>query len=973
MSLKKLLFEQKEGIVEKKVRKNQVWDDDLNDILNNYNTSLVEILSKLTGQTFTEDEKEIDLSTLPTTAKNFLGSIIELKLYLDDKIYILTSAIENLNTGETAKYFDTRADATAYWTLLDGAGNTPAETFKFQIGDTEYHRFDASVTPERTTKVGDVIQLTDDANDVDQDKGAKVSIVKENRSRIELINDATTITTGKNLLDSRPSNMIDGYRIKVALTGYDPIGAATLIATKPIRLEYGETYFISGDGLAHETPRALFLESPVVTNGIVSGSAVSANMTEITGGYTFTANDADRLWYSVDVNTVSNGSNIIDGVIQLEKTAITGYEAYYNVLSTDTKSNKEIVSELDSVSEKIVTGKNLFDSRETNMKTGFRVNAASTQFDPNSGTNLVAVKPIKLEYGKTYTISGNGLAWGASPRSFMASSESATTGTTTVFTPVTNGFRFQVTDEDEVFFTIDLNTTTTGGNDVSGVVMLEDGSEVTEYEDYYLKFSTDEELGVDAVAVNKIHNIVPVIQDTHKKFPLFFNHNLKRDKNINVVLLGDSITARDYHTTYFSEEEQTKRPPLMVSKNIGSAIFDKLTWQNVEYSRWDRSSEFTESAATFVTVESNNLPSQGISQGNGSGGDEWYDIGDRPSDTRIYTGTALASVEFTIPEDFYTFNWIYRTDLKGCENVTVTVDEGNGKVEVFNGSTWVEANGYVMSMRHPGAVANRINTKFQERLRFRTCDVYDGGSFDERTGSKTITLTKNSSDSRFLYWGIEKSKEPYIVTVINSARGGENIASMLPAMNDDFYDWTETPNSFTFLIHEIYFNQGQNVYNDSKSINDFLNEWDDYFYSESNSYSFREKSKVSTIPWQKYEALQWNPNFTVGGGGISTTEPYGFKTWDNATDHQKTILDNFMCYLYQYTDTYSDEVGVAMVNTTKALLNEAKAKFGDEWYKAFQSTGVKGESFLNDITHPNDYGVKVISSFINAWFENSFI
>ena len=498
-----------------------------------------------------------------------------------------------------------------------------------------------------------------------------------------------------------------------------------------------------------------------------------------------------------------------------------------------------------------------------------------------------------------------------------------------------------------------LKTNTYEVNDVADTrFFLSDSSFEFEYETAYRITNEDH---------TKLYNVSSEISNIHESLPKFFSRHVKRDGNLNVIICGDSISARDYHTTYFSQEERTKRPPLMVSKNIGSAIYDSLTWENTEYARFDRSGYFTESGSTFLTVIANNTTgggsSNGISQGDGQGGDEWYDIGDRPSDTRIYTGSSQASVAYDIPNDTYIANFIYRTDLKGCQNVTVSLGVGNGKWQVYNGSTWVEANGYVFSMRHQGNTNNRINTKFQERLRFRASDKYDGGTFDQRSSAATtFTFTKDNSNSRFLYWGVEWSQEPYIVTVINAARGGENIASVVPAINDDVYDWIDTPDAFSLVIHEIYLNQGQNSYNSTKSKNDFISEWFDYFYDSSNPLSFKEKSKTGSDYWDKFEAIQWNPNPTAAGNGIKLVEPYGWETWDNPTDGMKTVKDNFLCYLYDYIENRK-EVGNVMINVTSALEEECKSKImeknGD---KAFYIIiwSKRRYLFITSTTHPNE-------------------
>lgn len=756
--------------------------------------------------------------------------------------------------------------------------------------------------------------------------------------------------------------------VRYSPAGMNVISDPLWIMSDYIPVEEGETYVISG-----KKPTS-------------QGLGVFVNDGDTSGGYSFPFNDTvvtiPAGYHYLVVNITDDGDTSYNDTFQVEKgTVPTSYKphvpdryVYANKLEFEYFPKADLIN----ASSKL----NLIDTTKVNFIQRYSTGGVGFTTDYEG---IAATDYIKVKEGEFYAVSGEIYV---SPQGGLFDSNTNTSAIQNIeFVATTGGYFFYVpVGIGAEYAVINLRKLNDDPSETTleGDVQMQFGQYVTSYEPFELENKILENLlpdseSINASSVNTIFNISQTNSKGADKFPKFFEHYFKRDVNLNVILSGDSITARDFHTEYFSAEEQTKRPPLMVSKNIGSAIYDKLTWLNTQYARFDRSSFFTESAATFVTVIANDTigggSSQGISQGTGTGGDEWYDIGDRPADTRIYTGTNLASVDFTVPSETYTFNWIYRTDLKGCENVTVAISGGNGLVQVYdvNTTSWVEANGYVFSMRHPGVSAHRINTKFQERLRFRTSDKYEGGSFDQRTGDKTISITKDATDSRFLYWGLEWSEEPYIVTVINAARGGESINTVLPALDDDVFDWIDlTPDSFSFVIQEIYLNQGQTTFNSSKSINDFLTEWDDFYYSSSNSYSFREQSKVGGVPWQKFESLIWNPNPNVEGGGISTSEPYMFIPWDNATDGMKTIMDNLNCYLYQYKFNF-DEEGLTMCNITNVLLEEAKAKFGVEWYKAFIPSTVYGGSFFNDGVHPNNYGVKVITHWLNSYFDFKFI
>ena len=466
-----------------------------------------------------------------------------------------------------------------------------------------------------------------------------------------------------------------------------------------------------------------------------------------------------------------------------------------------------------------------------------------------------------------------------------------------------------------------------------------------------------EELGADGKVLTTFD-----VGKGYQRLPKFYEHWISRDTNLNIIVVGDSLMARDSHTTYFSATDQQQRPPLLISKNVPSYIYDHLSWNNAKYARYD-SAFFAESGATFVTVTTNS----GDTASNGINSTQWDDFATRPSHTRMYNGTALCEIQFTIPANTYICNFIYRTDLNGSDSNVITITEGNGNVEVWNGSAWVEANGFDFSMKHPATSAHRGNTKFQERLKFRMSDLYKGGLFDSRSTAKTITITKNTTaSSRFMYWGVEYSEDPFVVRLINAARGSQSTATMLPFLDDDVFDWVNEPDSFSLVIHEIYINQGVDTFNSTKTIQQFKDEWEDYFFASSNAYSYREQSK-SINYWDKFEAIVFNTHPTVYGGGIKTIYPYGFNSWDNLTDGTKTIAQNYNAYDSQYRQSY-DEDGVIFINMFLRVIAEAKKRYGYEWYKAFNSSSVSGYTFLNDGTHLNDYGATIYSGTINKIF-----
>lgn len=454
------------------------------------------------------------------------------------------------------------------------------------------------------------------------------------------------------------------------------------------------------------------------------------------------------------------------------------------------------------------------------------------------------------------------------------------------------------------------------------------------------------------------------VEKANKKLPKFYEHWLSRDVNLNIIVVGDSLMARETHTSSFDTADQQLRPPLLISKNVPSQLYDALSWENALYARYDKTSFYTETVGSFVTVMTNSSDTAS----NGINSSQWDDFDKRPAHTRMYNGTALCQLSFTVPEDTYICNFIYRTDLNGSDSNIVSIAEGDDQVQVWDGADWVEANGFEFTMKHAAVSTHRGNTKYQERLKFRMCDVYKGGSFDTRGTTKTISITKNTTvSSRFMYWGIEYSEDPYIVRLINAARGSQYISTMLPFMDDDVFDWINEPDTFSLVVHEIYINQGANNFDSTITIQQFKDEWEDYFFANSNAYSYREQSKDVNY-WDKFEAVLFNTHPTIYAGGVKTEYPYGFNSWDNATDGRKTIAQNYNAYDTLVRQSY-DEEGVLFINMFLRVIVEAKKRYGYEWYKAFESSSVNGYTLLNDVTHLNNYGAALYSGTINKIFQ----
>ena len=421
-------------------------------------------------------------------------------------------------------------------------------------------------------------------------------------------------------------------------------------------------------------------------------------------------------------------------------------------------------------------GKNLID--ESNVIFDARPSGTNGKIQADSTLNIAMTQLIEVTPGVTYSLSGQfyGNGYGAYYGE-NATTEIGQTGIemiSTVLAPLGDGRVFTVPNNNNIKYVI-IVLKAQNHNQLLGSCQLERGEVPTAYELYTENDKIKEEFLPEYSSYETSDTMLDYYTDIttltypniSDKFPNFREHWILKDKDLVVVNTGTSLTARTIeHCT--EREDAAYRPPLLHSNNIASMIWDKIKWEGQEYRRYDSNTEhdgstnmFTETG-TFAT--SFNLS-------------EWDDGGFRNGLTRYASGSC--SVQFTIPADAHQFNFIYRTDSIGSTACTVSVTSGT--VQVYNGSGWIEANGFSFSMResavtilpsvtykNPYTGSNETienvqvkgNTTYQKRLKFRAVS---------NSAAKTITIS--SSSGRFMYWGVEYSPRDYMITYINAARG----------------------------------------------------------------------------------------------------------------------------------------------------------------------------------------------------------
>jgi hypothetical protein len=459
---------------------------------------------------------------------------------------------------------------------------------------------------------------------------------------------------------------------------------------------------------------------------------------------------------------------------------------------------------------------------------------------------------------------------------------------------------------------------------------------------------------VQALTDIEVQYQFPLIRsDINKYLPNFKDTMTFQDKDLTIVLTGQSLTQGNIYCT--PRFDASTRPTLMHTKDMASLLFDHIgaRWSGQQYRRYDNSFFTLLGGATYVE-----LSSLGI----------WDDAA-KQGVTKTTTGIN-AGVSFVIPSEAWRFNFIYRTDSEGGTS-TVTIAEGNGKVQVYHGTTWIEANGYSLSMLESAATATKGNTIFQKRLKMRCKEK--GGALNSIGTTKAVTIQKGNNASRFNLVGAEWSSQEFMFTLINGARGGYQIGVTGSNNLENFQDgdiWEFKPD---LVIAEATSHNWGAAFLDvdpytfsNIAARAFFNEFGDNpdsIYVKSNQYTDCEIAFFNCPPTsgtvgRLYDAngigVVYNVATAATNGGVPNNKFVG--TSVNRMVNW-AIVDKYM--IDKCANTYAY---IPMSEVFYAIVS----KYYKNYYEAVVlGTGKNGRSLTIDGTHLNDNGAKLMFSIIS--------
>ena len=746
-------------------------------------------------------------------------------------------------------------------------------------------------------------------------------------------------------------------------------------------LQVGETYSIKRSvDAGHPQGNVTFFNA---SNGVISFIPTTLeNLNETTFTVPVgTSHTYIVLGFLPNVNTLPLRDNpVVNGLMLVEGAAPKPYEPFgrytvkpeaipeYNEVLEETNKLKPVSDDLVTLVNKeilvIEPKKNLLNVAEIDFSK--RYSPGDLNITSSENTTYIGTPYIKVKGGEFYTFNAGSFLGGGYFENIGDTNavEGITTGR-----PVDNiGFLFQVPMEyDGYYVVLNLVRTDTTGTTFVMDYQLEHGEQATEYEPYVEveQFNPDYLIssggGTPAPAptgslLSKLTDVNSVTKVTHGKIEQFFRLHRAKTKDVVIVNSGTSLFARSSeHCTLHPKANE--RPPLFHSMNAATHIWDAIKWDSQFYRRYDYPSFFTETGSFAST---SNLP-------------EWDDNIYRSGSTR-YSNDSSASVSFVIPINAWQFNFIYRTDSQGTEGATISIAQGNGQVEVFNGTAWVEANGFSFSQLQSETFLNDViipdartgaeqtvtsykiggNTTYQKRLKMRC----KSGAIDSRGIEKEVTISK-SSTGRFMYWGVEWSVREFMITMINASRGSHNItlvganSSNSLSHYQDNEVWGFEPD--LILTENPIHNSGAASAPNTNYPTNYWGEATNDFFFDDNPVSMKSRATAHGLnpEWLIFtSSIAWN------FGGIN--DDGTLKIGTDKDGEAYTALESFSMAHQYLIDNHPN---VLAINSVNYWVKSGFDVHGD-LRAATEGSGKAGLTFTNEGSHWNDTGSKIIAKSI---------
>lgn len=451
-----------------------------------------------------------------------------------------------------------------------------------------------------------------------------------------------------------------------------------------------------------------------------------------------------------------------------------------------------------------------------------------------------------------------------------------------------------------------------------------------------------------------------------QKCPNFCKKVREKTGDVTVVVSGSSLSMGNRYAS--TRPDATTRPPLLHTNDLASAIFDTILNQypNQEYRRFDH-----EDLGYIGTwQETNDLVVGDVHI--------WDDNSSIKNPLTKTTTSSNASVSIVVPDDAWQFNFIYKTDTT-CGNCSVSITEGNGKMEVWNGSAWVEANGYSFSMLETVASGMKGNTCYQKRLKMR-CKNKNSGGINSIGTAKHLTISKGNNDSRMNVVGFEWSPREFMFTLINGSRGGwqwgyVDVSNLEKRQDSDI--WPFEPDLLMLEVTAINWGASRNNYME-RDPNFYVNIAKRAYFNE-----FEENPEsifATSHGYTDCEVLFYGDtmHFVSDYRCFNDQGEPIYYTVASAANNGKQGVTPPQTYVGSRITAYDnynivDEYMLSKANYIYIPVNEEFKKIAEKYYGSYfngmtTGTGKTGTGLSTDMTHLNDNGAALWASLICPLF-----
>jgi hypothetical protein len=440
-------------------------------------------------------------------------------------------------------------------------------------------------------------------------------------------------------------------------------------------------------------------------------------------------------------------------------------------------------------------------------------------------------------------------------------------------------------------------------------------------------------------------NYYPNILD---KCPKFRDKLANMENDLTILILGDSLSAM-----HRNKQTDAKNMPCQMTRYTWDYWMWKYTNNSDVIGRRYDSGVFTEVGAfsSGYTLFADGLPL-------------WSrDENDDASITR-YSTDAAASVTFMWDLPLYEkCHFIHRMDVRGCSSVKISIKEGNGRVRVFNGESWVEANGFEFSQyinpQEAFEGSGKSQTLANWRLKFKK---------ESQNGTATITISKNVADSSyFFYWGYEMWNGNRLIFV-NNAHGGRECGyfkNHMLSFKNRKPDLVICQNMLINEYSDAIVGDNGNNHSGQTIVN---NAWDMIYGDRQGNENALSLQSISNN-WEDFEVINIIPHFRYE---YFNKDEVSFKTtFDNG------YVDMTCWKVWEKVKNLHISKGKAVIDISKVWKNEAlmrgwthRQSYANAGFETNTNAGWESlDGFTYDTVHQNTYGHRIWAKYISTIFD----